>query len=332
MTFHLKPLARQTIVITGASSGIGLTTARRAAKAGARVVLAARNGPVLTAIAEQIRNDGGEAHAVVTDVTQRDEVERLAQAAISTYGGFDTWVNNAGIGIFGRLEAVSDADHRQMFEVNFWGVVYGSLIAAAHLRQRGGALINLGSVLSDVAFPLQGMYCASKHAIKGFTDALRMELKADAAPVSVTLIKPSAINTPFPRHAKNYLDAEPVLPPPLYEPDDVASAILFAAERGGRDYYIGSGGKFISSTNKRLPSAVDLVASRLGGLESRGAPQRPRDGSLYRPGLDGDERGKPAYPVRRSLYTGAQTHPLTASAAVAAGLAGFAILSRMMRR
>src|SRR4029079_1622040 len=103
------------------------------------------------------------------------------------------WVNNAGTSIFGKLEEISEDDHRRLFDINFWGLVSGSLVAAKHLRRRGGAIINLGSVASDNALPLQGMYSATKHAIKAFTDALRMELEAEGAPVSVTLIKPTSI-------------------------------------------------------------------------------------------------------------------------------------------
>ena len=113
---------------------------------------------------------------------------------------------------------VATEDLRRLFETNFWGVVYGSRIAVDNLRERGGALINLGSETSDAAVPLQGIYSASKHAVKGFTDAMRMEVEADKLPISITLIKPTAIHTPLPENAKNYLSYEPRLPPPLYAP------------------------------------------------------------------------------------------------------------------
>ena len=166
---------------------------------------------------------------MVTDVSRREDVEALAAETVRAYGGFDTWVNNAGLSIFGRLEEVSDADHRRLFDVNFWGIVYGSTVALQHLKKAGGALINLGSVASDLALPIQGMYSASKHAIKGFTDALRMELQEEGAPVSVTLIKPSGIDTPIADHAANHQDGAALLPPPVYDPELVAEAILDAA-------------------------------------------------------------------------------------------------------
>ncbi len=293
MAHRLKNINDQVVVITGASSGIGLATAHEAARRGARVVLAARNRQALQDAVRRIEAEGGRAMAVVADVTKPDDLTNLAETAIRTYGGFDTWVNNAGIGVFGRLDQVSDADNRRLFDVNFWGLVSGTKIAAAHLREKGGAIINLGSVVSDVGFPVQGMYAASKHAIKGFTDAYRMELQEAGAPISVTLIKPSAIDTPFARHAKNYLQQEPKLPPPVYRPQDVADAIVHAAQHGGRDYYIGGAGKVVSTINKHLPALVDFVGARMIPRQSLSGkpPARAMTGNLYDAGADGEVRG-----------------------------------------
>src|SRR5690606_41189815 len=117
-------------------------------------------------------------------------------------------------------------DQRQLFETNFWGVVYGSLTATSQLRLTGGAIINVGSEVSDRAIPLQGVYSASKHAVKGYTDALRMELEAENAPVSVTLIKPASVDSGYVQHAKAYMDVERRVPPPVYGPNGVADATL----------------------------------------------------------------------------------------------------------
>ncbi|MGE5623098.1 MAG: SDR family NAD(P)-dependent oxidoreductase, partial [Bacillota bacterium] len=159
MKIRLKKLSEQVIVITGATSGIGLTTARRAAERGARVVLAARNEDALKQLTFELSKRGHEAVHVVADVGIEEDVRKIAQAAIQRFGGFDTWVNNAGISIFGRLEDVPLEDQRKLFQTNFWGVVHGSLVAVEHLKQRGGgAIINLGSEVSDRALPLQGAY------------------------------------------------------------------------------------------------------------------------------------------------------------------------------
>src|SRR3954464_14220346 len=126
MGVSLKPLREQVMVITGASSGIGLCTARMAAANGARVVLAARNGEALADIERQITAAGGQAAHVVADVGKREDVRRIADTAVQRFGGFDTWVNDAGISIWGKLEEVSDEDHKRLFDTNFWGTVYGS--------------------------------------------------------------------------------------------------------------------------------------------------------------------------------------------------------------
>src|SRR4051812_25223061 len=259
MDVKLKKLSEQVFVITGASSGIGLVTAREAARRGAKLVVAARAEDALRQLVEEINSKGGEAVYVAADVGNHSEVRRIAETALERFGRIDTWVNNAGVSIYGKIVDTPVEDMRRLFETDFWGVVHGSLAAVEHLRQRGGALINVGSTVSDRAIPLQGVYSSSKHAVKGFTDALRMELEEEGAPVSVTLIKPGAIDTQFTKHAKNLLDKEPALPPPVYAPEAVAEAILHCAETPVRDVFVGFGGKALGMMEKYTPRLGDKV-------------------------------------------------------------------------
>src|SRR5919107_2335363 len=242
MSVRQKPVEDQVVVITGASSGIGLATAHLFAERGAKgLVLVARNEDALRKIADELSHGSTRAIAVAADVSKREDLERVSRTAIETFGGFDTWVNDAAVAVYGTLEEVPIEDQRQLFEVNYWGVVNGSLIAAQHLRSRGGAIVNVGSVLSERTMILQTQYSASKHAVKAFTDGLRMELEEQGAPVSVTLIKPSSIDTPYIEHARNFLKDQPALPPPAYDPHLVAKAIVFAAENSRRELTVGLG-------------------------------------------------------------------------------------------
>jgi len=314
MKVILKPLQDQVVVLTGATSGIGLATARMAADGGARLVLAARSGDALDQLVEEIRVAGGTAVGVVADVSKEADNAAIAAKAIETFGGFDTWINNAGTGLYGRVDSVPVADMRKLFEVNFWGLVYGSREAARHLKSStGGAIINLGSEVSERAVPLQGIYSASKHAIKGFTQALRMELEDEGAPISVTLVKPAQINTPFTVNAKNFLASEPVHVPKVYAPEVVASAILQSAVKPVREVYAGGGGRMMAMLGHFAPGLTDSLMEKMviPGTPSGRTPRRDRDKS----GLDGPTEslivngnydGKVA---QSSLYTQATLHP-----------------------
>jgi len=280
----LKPVDQQVIVITGASSGIGLATAELAVERGAQVVLGARSEIALEEVVARLNVNGQKAVSVPCDVADRSQVDQLAQVAIQTFGRIDTWVNDAGISIYGRLDEVSTEDNRRLFDVNFWGVYHGSLTALPHLKRQGGALINIGSEVSEAVVPLLGMYSASKHAVKGFTDALRIEIQElDKAPVSITLIQPTATDTPFPQHAKNYLDREPKLPTPLDDPKDVAKAILNAAEKPTRSKKVGAMSKVNTLTAKIAPSLGDKMAAKQADRLQDDKLPRDRQGALHRP-------------------------------------------------
>jgi short-subunit dehydrogenase len=293
MNVELKPLDQQVIVITGASSGIGLATAEAAARQGAKVVLAARSEQTLEDIVQRINRDGGEAFHVPADVSSRQDLERVAVAAVGRFGRIDTWVNNAGVSIYGRLDEVSDEDNRRLFDVNFWGVVHGSLVALPYLKAQGGALINIGSEVSEAVVPLQGMYTASKHAVKGFTDVLRVEVEElDEAPVAVTLVQPTAVDTPYPQHARNYMDKEPKLPTPMIDPEKVAEAILEAATHHKRAVKVGAMAKVNTGMAKLAPGLGEKMAAKQAGRQQYDEPPRHPEGTLYQPGETGRVHGQ----------------------------------------
>jgi short-subunit dehydrogenase len=327
----LKPLSKQVILITGATSGIGLTTARAATKEGAKLVLVARNEQALEELTKELNASGTKAIFSVADVADETALRKAAETAKETFGGIDTWVNNAGISIYGKITEVSLEDQRRLFETNFWGVVIGSRIAVEHLSARGGSIINIGSVLSDRAISLQGTYSASKHAVKGFTDALRMELEQDHIPISVTLIKPSAINTPYTEHAKNYFDREVTVPPPVFAPDLVAEAILHCAAHSVRDFTVGEG-KMLGVMGQLAPRLTDKVMEK--DMSKRQLKEEPRPSSrldgLYQTQSALQERGNYEGVVfERSLLQQAKLHPLVAGVIL---LAGVVVVSALIKK
>jgi short-subunit dehydrogenase len=335
MNLKLKPVRDQVIVITGASSGIGLVTAQEAARRGAKVVLAARNKRDLERAVEEIRDDGGRAEFEVADVADAEDVRAVAATALDAYGRIDTWVNNAAVALYGRLDEVPVEDMRRQFEVNFWGAVFGSLNAVPHLRRKGGALINVTSALSDQDLPLQGIYCASKHALKAFTDSLRMELEGERVPISVTLIRSASVDTPFYEKARTYMGVEPLPRPPVYSPETVARAILTAAEHPHRDVTVGATGKLVAMPEIALRSERyterTMFNSQLADVPL--ADVRP-DNLHDHLDDDGGERGtRWKGKVReRSSYTDVALNPgKAAMIAAAAGLALFAGARRLKR-
>ena len=328
MAVQLKRLSDQVIVITGASSGIGLTTAEMAARAGARVILGSRDETELLDAVTRIRATGGRAFHIVADVGDPEAVDRIGDLAVEQFGGIDTWVNNAGVGMYGKLTDTPLADKRRLFETDFWGVVHGCRTAVRLMRASGGAIVNIGSVASDRATPLLGIYSAAKHAVKGYTDALRMELEHDRIRISVSLVKPASINTPFIEHARSHMETEPEFIPPVYPPEEVARAILACAERPIRDVLVGGAAKFLSGLGTCAPRTLDAYMEATAFRQQKHS--RPNDGidALDAPQRDGRRRGPTErHTMQRSAYTrfaisrAGRSLPLLAAGALAAGLA-----------
>jgi NAD(P)-dependent dehydrogenase (short-subunit alcohol dehydrogenase family) len=324
MRLTLKPVRDQVVVVMGASSGIGRAAALRLAEKGAKVVVAARGEPGLRSLVEEIRAGGGEATAVVADVTDPAQVQAVADRAVQEYGGLDTWVHAAAVIVFATFEHTTPEEFQRVIDVNLMGQVYGAMAALPHLKRQGrGTLIHISSMGAKRSIPLQSAYCASKHGIDGFVESLRVELQHDEVPVSVTNVMPATINTPLFDNARTKLGVKPVAPPPVYPPRIVADAIVYAAEHPMRDLVIGGAAKALILTQATAPRLLDALLRRVGyrvhytdEVKSADAPD-----NLFQPLPEHDAvEGSVGEHARRSLYTWFELRPPLKRAAVIAGV------------
>ena len=270
-----KPVSQQVVVIVGASTGIGRATALAFAAAGARVVCAARSTQALDTLVKEIESGGGAALAVPTDVADPAAVRALAAAAEQHFGRIDTWVNNAAVGVWGRVEDITDEEFDRVMRVNFLGQVHGVHAALPALRRAGGGgIIGVASVEGVRAVPLHAPYTASKFALRAFYDSLRIEMAQDGEPIAVTTILPASIDTPFFEHARSRVGAMPKPPPPVYAPEIVADAIVHAAAHPRREIPVGGAAVGFMLGQRLSPALTDAVLSirRIG----RGAQKSDR--------------------------------------------------------
>lgn len=326
----LKQVSDQVAVVMGASSGIGREVAFRFAERGARVIVAARGEAGLQSLVDEIRHGGGDAEYVVCDVSDPDQVEAVATAAVRTHGRIDTWVNVAAVSVYATFEETSLEEFARVMDVNFMGQVHGIKAALPHLRREGrGAVICISSIEGLTSLPLHSAYAASKHALEGALDALRRELMAEGVPISITSVKPGTINTPFFNKSRSKMDVKPKGPPPVYQPAVVADCVLYAAEHPVRELFAGGAGKMMALHQALAPGALDATLARTGISAQQTDEPTPggTSGNLYEP-FEHDDRieGDFSDDARRfSLYTWLETHPGARTLALGGLLAGAAV-------
>lgn len=274
------------IVITGASGGIGRATAREFARPGARIALLARGEKGLQGAKHEVEEAGAEALVIPTDVADADQVERAAAQVEREWGRIDVWINNAMVTVFGPVEKLSPQDLKRATEVTYLGAAYGTMAALKRMRARGsGVIVQVGSALAYRAIPLQAPYCAAKHALRGFTDAVRSELMHERSQIHITHVHLSAFNTPQFDWAKNLTDrrAEPV--PPIFQPELAAQAIVWASKHRRREVYVGWPSIKAVLANKLVPGVLDRILAKEGysGQLTEEPKRTDRCENLYEP-------------------------------------------------
>ncbi|MGH9646278.1 MAG: SDR family oxidoreductase [Bryobacteraceae bacterium] len=279
-------MTQETVVITGASAGLGRATAREFGRHGANVGLLARGVEGLDAAKREIESMGGAALALATDVADPEAVERAAAAVEEKLGPIDIWVNNAMASVFSPVKEMTPEEYKRVTEVTYLGVVYGTLAALKRMSRRNrGTIVQVGSALAYRSIPLQSAYCAAKHAIAGFTDSLRCELIHDRSRIHLTMVQMPALNTPQFGWVKSRLKhkAKPV--PPIFQPEVGARAIYWAAHHHQRELYVGWPTVEAIVGNKIAPEALDHYLGWTGYKAQQTSepedPQRPNN--LWQP-------------------------------------------------
>lgn len=270
----------QVVVVTGASAGVGRATAREFAKRGAKVALLARGCAGLSAAADEVEALGGTALVIPTDVADAAAVEAAAEEVECVFGPIDVWVNNAMESVFSPVMETTTDEYRRVTEVTYLGYVYGTKAALQRMKPRDrGVIVQVGSALAYRAIPLQSAYCAAKHAIKGFTESLWSELIHDKSRVHVTQVHLPAVNTPQFHWVRSRLPNEPQPVPPIFQPEVMARAIVWAADNRRKELWVG------------WPTMKAILGERV--------IPRLLDHYLAWRGYDGQQTDEPVSPHRR---------------------------------
>jgi len=324
-----RALSGQVVVVTGASSGVGRAIARAFGRARSRVGLIARTREALENAAREIREGGGEALVLPLDVSDARAVQQAADEVAARWGRIDTWVNDAMVSVFSPVSQTTPEEYRRVTEVNYLGTVHGTLAALRHMRATGeGTIIQIGSALVYRSIPLQSAYCASKAAIRGFTDSLRCELVHEKSRIRVTMLQLPAVNTPQFEVMRTRLPRHPKPVPPIYQPEAIAQAVLRVAAKPVREMWLAPSAIAAIVGQRLAPGLLDRYLGRRGyEAQQTGEPVAAgRPDNLFAP-LPGDRGAHGRFDAEarpRSLEISARLRARAlAVAAAAAGVVAF---------
>lgn len=256
---------KEVVVITGSSAGVGRATAHRFARGGASVALLARGSKALDGAAQELREMGCQVLAIPVDVSDADQVEAAAERIEQELGPIDIWINAAMTTIFAPVSEITAAEFRRATEVIYLGTVHGTMSALKRMRPRNrGKIVQVGSALAYRAIPLQSAYCGAKFAIRGFTDALRVELMHEKSKVGVTMVQLSAFNTPQFQWGRTRLPRRPQPVPPIFQPEVAAEGIHYAAHHQRRELWVGYPAVKAIIGNRLVPWLADRILAKQG--------------------------------------------------------------------
>ncbi|MFB7506905.1 SDR family oxidoreductase [Streptomyces broussonetiae] len=323
----------QTVVITGASAGIGRATARLYARRGANVLLIARGRAGLEAAAKEVESLGGHPLIQVADTADAAQLEAAAQAAEQTFGPIDVWINCAFTSVFAPFDEIAAAEYDRVTQVSYLGFVNGTRTALKRMLPRdAGTIVQVGSALGERSIPLQSAYCGAKHAINGFTSSLRTELLHRGSNVHVTIAQMPAVNTPQFSWVRSRLPQHPQPVPPIYQPEVAARGVVHAADHPRRkQYYIGATTVATIWANRLAPALLDRYLARTG-FDSQQTDLWPPTGAsnLFEPvdrTKDSDHGAHGVFDEQAhssSLEAALSRHPAAAAAGLALGIAALA--------
>ncbi len=323
------------VVVTGASAGVGRAVARAFGQQGAKVALIARTREALEDAAHEIERAGGEAMVLPLDVADPDAVTAAADQVVARWGRIDVWVNDAMVSVFSPVKEMKAQEYRRVTEVDYLGYVHGTQAALKHMLPRDrGHIIQIGSALVYRSIPLQSAYCASKAAIRGFTDSLRCELYHDHSHVKVSMVQLPAVNTPQFDVVRSRLPDHPQPVPPIYEPEVIARAVRYVADHPARELWVGWTTVKAILGQKVIPGLLDRYLGRMGyGAQQTGQRVPPgRRDDVDRP-LPGDRGAHGDFDARSQGWSAELWFRMNrrwiagALAAAAAGLVGYRALT-----